>query len=76
MVEIVSSVEVSVVGGGAGNSRDPAVGSGDFGVAGRGARWRNCCKFPEIFRKLCKDLPYSLPFTFNFDDVFLSLGGY
>ena len=45
--------------------------SGDFGVAGRRSGWRNCCRISEIFVELWEDLPYSLPFAFNFVDVFL-----
>ena len=71
MVEIVSGVEMSVGSGGADNGGDAVANSGDFGVAGGGAGWGDFCRFPEIFRKLWEDLPYSLPFTFNFGDVFL-----
>ena len=47
----------------------------DVGVAGGGAGWRDCCRFPKIFGKLWEDLPYSLPFMFSVGDVFhLSVG--
>ena len=71
MVEVVSDVEMSVGGGGAGNRGDPVVSSGDFGVAGGGAGWRDCSRFPEIFRELWEDLPYNLLFRFNFANGFL-----
>ena len=59
-MEVVSGVGMSVGGGGVGNRRDAVVSSGDFGVAGGGAEWMDCCRFPEIFGELWEDLPYSL----------------
>ena len=72
VIEVISGVGISVGGGNVGSRGDGVVSSGgDFGVAGGGASWRDCCRFPEIFRELWEDLPYSLSFTFNTDSVFL-----
>ena len=72
MVEVISGVGISVGGGGVGGREDGVVSNGgDVGVAGGGASWRDCCRFPEIFGELWEDLPYSLSFTFNIDNVFL-----
>ena len=44
----------------------------DGGADRGGARWRDCCKFPEgIFRELWEDPPYRLPFTLDIIDLFL-----
>ena len=74
MVELISGVGISVVGGGAGNRGDAVVSSRDFGVTCGEAGWRDCCRFPETFGELWEDLPYSFPFTLNVDDVFLQVG--
>ena len=53
VVEVVSVVGMSMGGGGADNGRDAVVSSGgDAGKAGRGAGWRDCCRFPTISREL------------------------
>ena len=61
--------------GGVGNRGRGVVSSGenvsvtDGGVDGGGARWRDCCKFPNgIFGELPEDLPYYLPFTLHTGD--------
>ena len=54
-----------------GNRGGAAVSSGDFGLAGGRSGWSNCCRISEIFVELWEDLPYSLPFAFNFVDAFL-----
>ena len=65
MLEVVSGVGMGVRVGGAGNRGDDVVSSGgDVGVAGGGARWRDCCRFPEDnFGQLWEDPPYCLPYT-------------
>ena len=71
-MEVVSGVGMSLRDGDAGNKGDGVVSSeGDVDVAGGGARWRECCRFPKIFGELLEDLPYHLPFTFHIGDVFL-----
>ena len=53
VVEVVSVVGMSMGGGGADNGQDAVVSSGgDAGKAGRGAGWRDCCRFPTISREL------------------------
>ena len=45
----------------------------DGGIDGGGARWTDCCRFPdEIFGELREDLPYRLPFALNIIDFFIS----
>ena len=39
---------------------------------GGGAKWRDCCRFPNgIFRDLSEDLPSRLPLMLDISDVFL-----
>ena len=58
--------------GGAGNRQGVVSSVGNVSVAGRGARWRDCCSFPNgIFIGLWEDLPCHLPFAFDINDVFL-----
>ena len=48
MVEVVSGVGMCVGVDGADNRGDGVVSSGgNVGVAGGGARWRDCCRFPD-----------------------------
>ena len=44
----------------------------DGGANGGGARWRDCCRFPDgILRELQEDRLYHLSFTLDISDVFL-----
>ena len=73
-VGAVSSVRMGVAVGGVGTRGESVVSSGGgVNVAdGGGARWKDCCRFPDgISRDLWEDLPYRLPFTLNIGDVFL-----
>ena len=46
-MEVVSDVGMSVRDGGASNQGNGVASSeGDVDVAGGGARWRECCRFP------------------------------
>ena len=48
MVEVVSGVGMCVGVDGADNRGDGVVSSGgNVSVAGGGARWRDCCRFPD-----------------------------
>ena len=50
VVELASSLGMSVGGSGACNRGDAEVSSGgDVGVAGGEAGWRDCCRFLRIF---------------------------
>ena len=74
MVEVVFSVRMGVGVGGAENRGEGAVSTdGNVSVAdGRGARWRDCCRFPDgIFREPWEDLPYRLSFMLDIGDVFV-----
>ena len=52
-MEVVSGVGMSLRDGDAGNKGDGVMSSeGDVDVAGGGARWRECCRFPKIFGEL------------------------
>ena len=73
MVEVFCSVRMGVGVGDVGNRGGSVLsGGGATSVAdGEGARWRNCCRFPDgIFGELREDLPYRLPFTLNIIDFF------
>ena len=49
-----------------------SVGMGGVESSDGGARWRDCCRFPDgIFGELQEDVPYHLPFTLDIGDVFL-----
>ena len=78
MVEVVRSMRMGVGIGGVGNRGGGVVSSGgnvsvtDGGADGGGARWRDCCRFPDgIFGELREDLPYHLPFMLDIGNVFL-----
>ena len=78
VVEMFCSVRMGVGVGGVGDRGGSVVSGGgnagvaDIGTDGGGARWRDCCRFPdEIFGELWEDLPYRLPFTLNITDFFL-----
>ena len=74
MVEVVCSMRMGVGIGGVGNRGGGVVSSGGNVSAtdGGGARWRDCCRFPDgIFGELREDLPYHLPFMLDIGDVFL-----
>ena len=72
MVEVFCSVRIGVGVGGVGNRGGAVVSDGgNASVADDGARWRDCCRFPNgIFGKLLEGLPYRLPFTLNISDFF------
>ena len=77
MVEVFCSVRMGVGVGDVGNRGGSVLSGGgatsvaDGGADGEGARWRNCCRFPDgIFGELREDLPYRLPFTLNIIDFF------
>ena len=70
VVEVLCSVRMGVGVGGVVNRGGGAVSGGgnvsvtDGGANCGGARWRDCCRFPDgIFRVLREDLLYRLPFT-------------
>ena len=72
MVELVGDVRMGVGVDGVGNRGEGVVSSGgNVSVAdGRGARSRDCCRFPDgIFRELWEDLPYCLSFKLDISDV-------
>ena len=72
MVELVGDVRMGVGVDGVGNRGEGGVSSGgNVSVAdGRGARSRDCCRFPDgIFRELWEDLPYCLSFKLDISDV-------
>ena len=78
MVEVVCVMRMGVGIGGVGNRGEGVVSSGgngnvtNGGADGGGARWRDCCRFPNrIFGELWEDLPYHLPFMFDIGNVFL-----
>ena len=78
VVEVICSMRVGVGIGGVGNRGGSVVSSGgnvsvtDGGADGGGARWWDCCRFPDgIFGVLQEDLPYHLPFMLNIGNVFL-----
>ena len=74
VLEVVCGVIMGVVVGGVGTRGEGVVSSGgNVSVAdGRGARWKDCCRFPNgISRELWEDLPYHLQFMLNISDVFL-----
>ena len=78
MVEVFCSVRMGVGVSGVGN-RGWGVVSGrenasvaDGGADGGGARWRNCCRFPNgVLGELWEDLPHRLPFTLDISDIFV-----
>ena len=73
VVELFCSVRIGLGVGGVGNRRGSVVsGGGDASVDdGGGARWRNCCRFPDgISGEPREDLPYRLPFTLDITDFF------
>ena len=77
-VEVLCSVRMGVGVGGVGNrGGGELIGGGNASVAdggadGGGARWRDCCRFPDgIFGELWEDLPYRVPFTLDISDFFL-----
>ena len=78
VVEVVYNVRMGVGIGDVGNRIGVVVSSRenvsvtDSGADGGGARWRDCCRFPDgIFRELQEDLPYRLSFTLHICNVFL-----
>ena len=74
MGEVICGVRMGVGVCSVGNRGEGVVSSGgNVSVTdGGGARWRDCCRFPDgIFGELWEDLPYRLPFMLNLDDVFL-----
>ena len=78
MVEVVCSMRMGMGIGGVGNRGGGVASSGgnvkvtDGGSDGGGARWRDCCRFPDgIFRELWEDLPYHLLFMLDIGNVFL-----
>ena len=78
MVEVFSSVGMGVGVGGVGNRGGSLVSGGgdasvaDSGADGGGARWRDCCRFPDgIFGELWEVLSYRFPFTLDIGDVAL-----
>ena len=81
-VEVLCSVRMGVVVGGVGSrgggvmsgggNASVAGGGADVGVGGGGARWRDCCSFPDgIIGELWEDVPYRCPFMLDFSDFFL-----
>ena len=75
---VVCGVRMGMGVGGVGNREEVVVSSGgnvsvaDGGADGGGARWRDCCRFPDgIFGELWEVLPYRFPFTLDIGDVFL-----
>ena len=75
---VVCGVRMGMGVGGVGNRGEVVVSSGgnvsvaDGGADGGGARWRDCCRFPDgIFGELREDLPYCLPFRLDIIDFFL-----
>ena len=78
MVEVVCSMRMGMGIGGVGNRGGDVASSGgnvkvtDGGSDGGGARWRDCCRFPDgIFGELWEDLPYHLLFMLDIGNVFL-----
>ena len=79
VVEVLCSVRMGVGVGGVENRGGGVVsGRGNASVADGGAdveggaRWRDCCRFPDgIFRELWEVLPYCCPFTLDISDFFL-----
>ena len=74
VVEVFSSVGVGSVGnrGGSVVSGGGDASVADSGADGGGARWRDCCRFPDgIFGELREYLPYCLPFILDIIDFFL-----
>ena len=78
MVEVVCSMRMGMGIGGVGNRGGGVASSGgnvkvtDGGSDGGGARWRDCCRFPDgIFGELWEDLPYHLLFMLDIGNVFL-----
>ena len=63
VVEVVCDVRMGVGVGGVGNRGEGVVSTGGnvSVVDGGGARWSDCCRFPnEVFGELWEDLPYHL----------------
>ena len=76
-MKVVCGVRMGVGVGSVTNRGEGVVSSGGnvSVVDGGGARWRDCCRFPDgIFRELWEDLPYQLPFTFDIGNAFLKVG--
>ena len=73
VVEVVYNVRMGVGIGDVGNRIGVVVSiGGNISVTDGGARWRDCCRFPNgILRELQEDLPYGLPFTLHIYNVFL-----
>ena len=78
MVEVVCIMRMIVGVGGVGNRGEGEVSSGgnvsvtDGGAECGGARWKDCCRFPNgNSGELREDLPCRLPFTLDIDNVFL-----
>ena len=72
VVEAFCSMGMGVGVGGVGNRGGSVVsGGGDASVANGGARWRDCCRFPDvILGELREDFPYRLRFTLDITDFF------
>ena len=75
---VVCGVRMGMGVGGVGNRGEVVVSSGgnvsvaDGGADGGGARWRDCCRFPDgIFGELWEVLSYRFPFTLDIGDVAL-----
>ena len=75
---VVCGVRMGMGVGGVGNREEVVVSSGgnvsvaDGGADGGGARWRDCCRFPDgIFGELWEVLSYRFPFTLDIGDVAL-----
>ena len=78
VVEVVFSMRMGVEIGGVRNRGGGAVSSGgnvsvtDGGADGGGARWKDCCRFPNrIFGELWENLPYHLPLMLDISNIFL-----
>ena len=78
VVEVVCSMRMGVGIGRLGNRGEGVVSSGgnvsvtDGGADVGGARWMDCCRFPDgIFRELREDFSYHLPFMLDIGDVLL-----
>ena len=72
VVEVFCSVRIGVGVGSVRNRGGTVVsGGGNASVADGGAKWRDCCRFPNgIFGEFLEGLPYRLPFTLDISDFF------